>query len=244
MGIFEITVGLISSMFLVLVFLLPGLLPTWINGTFGSGRRSTVFNTITSLFIFSSMPYAILAIIYEWVDKEFPLPIWGTNFQKFTTESQDLTQTLGSNSIFLAIEDFNLYESLNAIVWSMLISLVLLWFGLIIYRYRFIAKGLNWARLTEHFGEKDVWTNQLTHGTEGQKFVRLTDSIRKLHFTGWIEEFSEYDDFRELSLSDVEVYNFDNVLVSKSETTYLSLPKDNIWMDILSQERRIPNGNS
>ena len=239
MGIFEITVGLISSIFLVLVFLLPGLLPTWISGTYGSGRRSTVFNTITTLFIFSSLPYAILAIIYEWFDKKFPLPIWGTNFQKFATETESQTQTLGSESSFnVAIENFRLFESLSTIAWSMLISIVLLWFGLVIYRKRYIAKGLFKARLTEHFGEKDVWTNQLTFGDESRKFVKITDSVRKLIFTGWVDGFSEYDDFRELLLSDLEVYDFDEILISKSDTTYLALPKDNIWMDFLSRNGR------
>ena len=238
MGVFEISVGVISSMLLVLVFLLPGLLPAWISGTFGSGRRSTVFNTITTLFIFSSVPYAILAIIYEWVDKKFPLPLLGTNFQDFTTEAS--TQTSDSEFSFrIAIENFSLFESLNGIAWAMLISLVLLCFGLIIYRNRYIARGLNWTRLTEHFGEKDLWTNQLTQGTKREKFVRIRDSVKKLIFTGWVEGFSEYDDFRELLLSDVEVYDFDEILISKSDFTYLALPKDNIWMDFLSRERRI-----
>ena len=240
MGIFEITVGLISSMFLVLVFLLPGLLPTWISGTFGSGRRSTVFNTITTLFIFSSLPYAILAIFYEWVDKKFPLPIWGTNFLKFTTETETptQTQTLGSESSFsLAIENFSLFESLNAIAWSMLISLGILCISLLVYRKRLIVGGLHYFRLSDHFGEKDVWTNQLTEVTKSRSFVRITDLAKRIIFTGWILEFSEYDNFRELLLEEVEVRDFNDILISKSETTYLGFPNDNIWIDFSKRRK-------
>ena len=245
MGVWEVLVEIVSAIFLIFAILFPGIIPTWINGIFGSGRRSSVFNTVSTLLIFATLSYCILAVIYNWIGKEFPLPILGTDFQISSSEAEFQTQTLDPKSESGgAIKDFNLIESLDDIAWATLISMVLLCFSLIIYRNRLIAKGLAWFRLTDHYGEKDLWTNLLTRRKKWLKFVRITDSVNKLIFTGWVEEFSEYDNFRELFLSDVEVYDFDFFLVSKSETTYLALPNNNIWIDFLTHERRIQSADS
>ena len=247
MGVWEVLVEIISAIFLIFAILFPGIIPTWINGIFGSGRRSSVFNTITTLFIFAALSYCILAVIYNWIGKEFPLPILGTDFQISSPETESQTQTQTSESKSESggvIESFNLIESLDDIAWATLISLGILCISLVIYRKQLIVKGLHFIRLSDHYGEKDVWTNQQTKAIREKCFVRITDTTKRLIFTGWVTEFSEYDNFRELLLENVEVHDFDYFLVSKSDSTYLSLPNDNIWIDYFTEERRIQSASS
>ena len=244
-SVIEFIFGIVSAIFLIFAVLSPGLVPTSISGTFGSGRRGTVVNSISTLFIYATLSYLTLAVIYDKIDKEFPLPILGTDYQSSIIKSDDQTQNTSSESVTSGIlESFNFIESLDDIAWAILIAILFLWFELIIYRNRYIARLLIWLRLTEHFSERDLWTRLLTRGFSRRKFVKITDTAKRLVFTGWVEGFSEYDDSRELHLSEVEVYDFDDLLVSKSETTYLALPKDSIWIDFLTVKRRKQDANS
>ena len=242
-SVIEFIFGLASAMFLVFAILVPGILPTWISRAFGPGRRETVFNTMTYLFIYATLAYLTLAVIYDRIDKEFPLPILGTDFQSITTEIESQTQEtsmeLESKGAF---EEFNLIASLDDIGWAVLIAIVFLWFELAIHEIQFVARVLNWSRLTGQLSGGDLLTKIFSKVIESKSFVRIRDSEKSLIFTGWVEGYSEHDNFRELHLSEVEVHDFDSFLISKSDTTYLSLPNDNIWIDFLTEERRIQNG--
>ena len=243
LSVIEFIFGLASAIFFIFAILAPGILPTWISRTFGPGRQGVVFNTMTFVFIYATLAYLTLAVIYDTIDKEFPLPILGTDFQTSTTEIEGQTQETSKEPKSKGVlEEFNLIESLDDIAWAVLIGLVFLSFELAIHQIQFVARVLYWSRLTGQFSERDLLRRIFSKVTKKRSFVRIRDTEKKLIFTGWVDDLSEQENFREFHLSEVEVHDFDDVLVSKSETTYLSLPNENIWIDFLTEERRILNG--
>ncbi len=243
LSVIEFIFGLASAIFFIFAILAPGILPTWISRTFGPGRQGVVFNTMTFVFIYATLAYLTLAVIYDTIDKEFPLPILGTDYQTSTTEIEGQTQEISRESKSKGVlEEFNLIASLDDIGWAVLIAFMFLLFELVIHEIQFVARVLNWSRLTGQLSGGNLLTKIFSKVIESKSFVRIRDSEKKLIFTGWVEGYSEHDNFCELHLSGVEVHDFESFLISKSETTYLSLPNDNIWIDFFTEERRIYNG--
>ena len=111
MNVIEILFALISAMFLIFAVLAPGLIPTLINGILGSGRRSNVFNTISTVFIFVTLSYTLLAVIYHHKEIEFPLPILGSDFQSLETGTAARETKIVSGST-RTLQEFSLIESL------------------------------------------------------------------------------------------------------------------------------------
>ena len=242
MNVIEILFALVSAMFLIFAVLAPGLIPTLINGILGSGRRSNVFNTISTVFIFATLSYTVLALIYHHAKIEFPLPIVGSDFQSDETGSTSTTPktvsevALGSTGTF---QEFSLIESLDDIGYATLISLGFLLIWMIIFRKRYIGQLFLLLKLTNHFIEKDLWTRIWSDNEISQKFVEIRDLTNKIITTGWVKSYSEYDSFRELFLKKVQVHDFDHKLITEAETAYLGLRNESVLITFHSEERRI-----
>ena len=236
----ETVYNILGALFLVLAILAPGIVPTAINATFGSGRRSPVFNNIFILFGFATLSYGILAVIYHYAEIEFPLPILGTDFQVPVSETECTVQIpSGESKPDGTYSDFNFVTSLDDIAWATMISLGILYVWMISYRRRLLERGLKAIAATNHFGEKDSWTNTHSRPDVKGKFAVVRDLTHNMIYTGWILEFSEHDTIRELFMSKVEAHTFDHNLVSVSQTAYVGLPKDSVLINFYSTERRI-----
>ena len=85
------------------------------------------------------------------------------------------------------------------------------------------------------------WTYQFTFGIKNKTFIQAIDNKNKRYYTGWVREYSEYDNFRELLLLEVEIHDFDFNLIAKAPLTYVGLPKDSTTILFLTRERRIRN---
>ena len=219
------------SIFLYIALLIPGLIPGFIDALYGLGRRNRVVNSIFVALIITTLSYLTLIAIYDHFDKEFPIPL-------FEIKQQDYAIT------FLLPEIINLLDSWREIAWVTLIAIIYLILWLPITRKRWIMKGLRLARLTDHFGERDVWTHQFTFGARTKSFIQIGDNQNKRYYTGWVKEFSEYDDFRELLLTEVEIHDFEFNFIAQAPTAYVGLPKDNVTILFTNEERRISNAQN
>ena len=245
MAVAEFAINFLSTLLLILAILAPGIVPTAINALFGSGRRNSVFNNIFILFGFATISYGILAVIYYWLEIEFPLPIIGTDFQVPVSETESPVQTPdGESKQINLFSGFSWIGSLDDIAWATLISLGLMYVWLIIYSKRLVEKGLKAIGATNHFGENDVWTSIHSRPEIKEKFAVVRDLANKLIYTGWIEDFSEHDTFRELYMSQIEVHDFDHKLVTVSKTAYVGLRNDSVLINFYSTERRVQSAVS
>ena len=219
--------GILFALLQVILILIPGMVAAMLNGSFGSGRRSNTFNTLFVSLGYASISYCLLAVIYHGNGIEFTIPIFMIDPETFGT-----------------LQSVNLIETLDEIVLATLISLVMVSIWLLIYRHRYIVRVLRRIGLTSHFGEKDLWTDVLTHEIKTRKFVQVRDITTKYIYTGWIEKFSEYDNFRELYLIDAETHDFNHKYISKSKTAYIGIPNTGIVINFFSEERRIKDAGS
>ena len=101
------------SIFQITLVLIPGIIPAFIDGVFGSGRGIRLINSIVVAFVITTFSYLTLAGIYGYNGIEFPLPI-------FVVQQQSFVDTL------LMPVEVNLLDFVREIAWASLIAIVYL----------------------------------------------------------------------------------------------------------------------
>ena len=158
--------------------------------------------------MFGMATYAILYMIYLYFGKQFA-------YQKLIGKSDDI----------------NIFEIRQEIAWSIPLSFALSIIWLWIVRYRLLKKLLHSLGATRRYGDEDVWTYTLNSDDANVEYIHLRDLDNKFIFAGWVNAYSESEEFRELLLSDVIVYDEEGAEISRSPVLYLSRPKANIWIE-------------
>lgn len=192
---------------LALVFM-PGIIWANIDAKFGTGLKPSQTTLLIRAFMFGMATYAILYMIYLYFGKQFA-------YQKLIGKS----------------EDINIFEIRQEIAWSIPLSFALSIIWLWIVRYRLLKKLLHSLGATRRYGDEDVWTYTLNSDDANVEYIHLRDLDNKFIFAGWVNAYSESEEFRELLLSDVIIYDEEGTEISRSPVLYLSRPKANIWIE-------------
>ncbi|MBC6428575.1 MAG: hypothetical protein GDA55_05030 [Cellvibrionales bacterium] len=194
---------------LALVFL-PGIIWATIDAKYGAGLKPSQATLLIRAFMFGVTTYAILYGIY-W--------IFGKTF--------GYSAALDSGATSL-----NFTELADEIAFSVPLSLVLTICWLWIVQNRLLNKFLHKIKVTQRYGDGDVWSYALNSDDANVKYVHLRDLENDFVFAGWVNAYSEEaEDFRELLLTDVVVYGEHGQEVSRVPFLYLSRPKHNIWVE-------------
>ena len=187
---------------------MPGIIWANIDAKYGAGLKPQQTTLLLRAFMFGTASYAVLFLIYVW---------WGRTFGY---------QDLAKNP-----EVFNFFELKDEIAWSLPLSFVLAVCWLWVVRFRLLKKFLHKIGATRRYGDEDVWSHTLNSDEASVEFVHLRDIENGFIFTGWVNAYSETEDFRELLLSDVIVYDDQGTEISRPPVLYLSRPKQNIWIE-------------
>ena len=192
---------------LALIFM-PGIIWANIDAKFGAGLKPQQTTLIIRAFLFGVTTYTALFLIYSICGKTFGYATLGNG-----TETVD----------FLQLQD--------EIAWSIPLAFVLSILWLWSVRYRWLMKFLHKINATTRYGDEDVWSHTLNSDEADVEYVHLRDLENGYIFAGWVNTYSETEDFRELLLQDVIVYNEEAVVISRPPNLYISRPKNNIWME-------------
>ena len=187
---------------------MPGIIWANIDAKFGTGLKPSQTTLLIRAFMFGMATYAILYMIYLYFGKQFA-------YQKLIGKS----------------EDINIFEIRQEIAWSIPLSFALSIIWLWIVRYRLLKKLLHSLGATRRYGDEDVWTYTLNSDDANVEYIHLRDLDNKFIFAGWVNAYSESEEFRELLLSDVIIYDEEGTEISRSPVLYLSRPKANIWIE-------------
>lgn len=187
---------------------MPGIIWANIDAKFGTGLKPSQTTLLIRAFMFGMATYAILYMIYLYFGKQFA-------YQKLIGKSDDI----------------NIFEIRQEIAWSIPLSFALSIIWLWIVRYRLLKKLLHSLGATRRYGDEDVWTYTLNSDDANVEYIHLRDLDNKFIFAGWVNAYSESEEFRELLLSDVIVYDEEGAEISRSPVLYLSRPKANIWIE-------------
>jgi hypothetical protein len=192
---------------LALVFM-PGIIWANIDAKYGAGLKPQQTTLLIRAFMFGTASYAALYLIYHVIGKNFGYP--------------DLVKSPSS---------VNFFELKDEIAWSVPLSFVLAILWLWIVRFRLLKKFFHKIGATRRYGDEDVWSHTFNSDEARVEYVHVRDVENGFVFAGWVNTYSETEEFRELLLSDVIVYDQAGNEVSKAPALYLSRPKHCIWIE-------------
>lgn len=198
---------------LALLFL-PGIIWANLDAKYGAGRRPSQFTMLLRAFVFGIATYAALSAIY-W--------LCGSTFY--------YGQYAGSPS------DINVLDMRGEIALSVPLSVVMAIIWLYAVRFRVLMHILHWIGATARYGDEDVWSFTLNSSDAFVEYVHLHDRETGYVYCGWVNTYSETEDYRELLLNDAIVLDEYGKEVSTAPHLYLSRPKDHIWIDFPYDER-------
>jgi len=78
-------------------------------------------------------------------------------------------------------------------------------FASFFHTHKVINKLGHFFRVTQRFGDEDVW--ELYHNMPGNEWVYVRDHKLSLTYYGWIYAYSDSEKERELLMQDVEVFS-------------------------------------
>lgn len=191
----------------VILLVVPGLVCTIIYDRLiiRSSKRSEFHFVLLSL-VFGLLSYTILQSI-RWLNGN--------------------KQTLDT---FTKITDDKIVP-FDEIFYACIIAFILGFLITLIDTYRFIEKIANGLKISRSSGKQNLYTEYFFRH-EGY-WVYIRDIPNSLTYKGIIVGYNEIDDVRELALDNVTVLDYPNSNeLYKIDSIYLSLPKDNIKIEI------------
>lgn len=192
---------------LALIFL-PGVIWANIDAKYGAGLRPSETTLFIRAFIFGTTTYAVLFLIYAVAGREFGYLALASGL---------------SGSALFSLKD----EIAWAIPTSFVLSVIWLW----IVRFRLVMRFLNWIGATKRFGDEDVWSFTFNSNKPNVEYVHVRDIEGGYIYAGWVNAYSENEDYRELLLSDAIVYTENAEEVSQAPLLYLARTKTNVWIE-------------
>ncbi len=191
---------------LALVFL-PGILWARLDATYGTGPR--VDNTTLALnsFLFGVTTYAAVYVLYRWFEADFSL-------------------SEVSNS-----DEYLLGKIADEILISIPTGLLLAVIWLYAIRFRVVMKFLNFIGATRRFGSEDVWSFTFNSSQKHVEYVDVRDTDRDVIYSGYVNAYSETENFRELLLVNAIVYSSEGEIITEAPHLYISMPRDKLWVE-------------
>jgi hypothetical protein len=196
--------------FQLLIIFVPGLIWERIDTSYGRARPKEQWEVVRRAFLFGLASYAILFCLCWLYSLQYGDVSW-LRLPQFKKEEA-----------FIDANGFRLvaYASIIAVISGIA--------GLYAANRKWISRCLQRAGATKRFGDEDVWDWMFNSAAAEAEYVNIRDFEKQLAYSGFVEAFSETEKQREIMLTDVEVYNFDGVLVYKSPRVYLARKAENI----------------
>ena len=217
---------------LALIFL-PGIIWARLDARYGSQTKPSQFDLIVNVFVFGLIAYVGTYLIY--------LIPWIGSVAAFDLAALEVDDEEASDVLSAAIVD--------DIIVATALSLLLAPAWLAIKNYKLITRFLQLIRVTNRYGDEDVWDFTLNAADKQTRYVNLRDTQTGLTFTGYVEVYSENPALRELVLRDVVAYDSNSgeerytlprlYLAREPKGMTLEFPVDStyVWIDADPKER-------
>lgn len=210
----------------IALFFLPGIIWANLDAKYGSGPKPKQFTHLIRAFVFGIATYAVLFFIF-----------WVCGFDNnFRADNFDDT---GINPFNLALE----------IALSVPLSFVLAILWLYSVKHRIMMKFLHYIGATTRFGDEDVWSFTLNSQDANVEYVHLRDFENGVVIGGWVNTYSENEDFREILLTNAIIYQDGEdkaEVIAEVPSIYISRPKGSIWLEFpfSSEEENVKERNT
>jgi hypothetical protein len=198
---------------LALIFL-PGIIWANLDATYGSGPKVDKPTLALNAFLFGITTYAVVYLVYRIFCKEF------------------------STNALNGVEAISLVDFIDEILVSIPTSFLLAVIWLYSVRYRWIMKLLNYIGATRRFGLEDVWSFTFNSNQPHVEYVDVRDVQNGFVYSGYVNAYSETEDYRELLLVDAKVYDEEGDEITDAPHLYISMPRDKVWVEFPYSEVR------
>ena len=146
-----------------------------------------------------------------------------------------LYQVFHRSYVFPPLNDtlLNFTKNILFVILSIPVALCLSMVDLCIGKHRLVPDFLKFLRLTDRYGNEDVWEYLLDTKIKGE-WVDIRDLENKIMYSGRIHLFSETEKIRELYLLNVIVYDFEGNELYRVPQMYMSRPSETVIMELRS----------
>ena len=117
------------------------------------------------------------------------------------------------------------------IAWALLAAFVCGILNIYAATYGWLFRFLRLIGATSRYGSEDLWDYTFNLKTPAVEYVHVRDFEQKLVYAGWVTAFSESGKLRELTLRDVEVFNFDGELFYEVPRLYLARKPEGLHLE-------------
>lgn len=169
---------------LAFVFL-PGLIWAQLDVRYAQKAKPSQAEFLIRAFIFGLMTYATVYIAYACLEKEFST-LWISQVDPKS----------------LSIGDF-----VDEVLWSLPVSFLLAIIWIAGSTYKWLTRFLQFIRVTQKYGDEDVWDFTFNSSRAEVEYVHLRDFEKNITYAGWVDSFSETGKLRELLLREVCIYD-------------------------------------
>jgi hypothetical protein len=203
----------------IIILLMPGIVATKIYRKLRGKRAKKDWEDYTDVIIFSMFSYFIGSLIGS---VSLTTPLLTIMF---------LSPTMNFFEIFI---DDKLKINWNDVRNAVLISVFIAFIASYIYKHKLINRLGNTLRVSNRYGDEDVW--DYLHNSNETEWVVVRDHKVNMYYYGRIQLFSETDEKREILLSFVSVYNTDGELCYETNTLYIARNFDDLTIELVKLE--------
>jgi hypothetical protein len=204
----------------VAVLFLPGLIWARLDARYALKSKPTDTEFFLRAFQFGLASYGATFIVYSALGWPFTLV--------------DLTDAAAPPVVTSAV--------LHEILWTVGIGFILSILWIYAATYKLLTRFLQQIGATKTYGDEDVWDYTFNSPIPSVEYIHFRDFENKIVYAGWVKNFSETEKLRELTLRDVQVFDFDGQMMFETPLLYLARAPENIHIEFPYRPELPPKG--
>lgn len=210
----------------LIILLIPGGIGAIILERLTVHKPWSSFRFILNTIIIGFCSYAFLQfIISTWCFVHCKIDVFPYYWDQRHTHTLQIWNSINDNNPI----PYN--EAIKAILISVAIGLILTKSD----TYKWLNSFAKKYKISNKYGDENLFSYFLN--SSDTQYVYLRDIKRNFTYVGFVTSFSENDDIKEIVLSDVRVYRYeDSEHLYDVDRIYLSLPKDEVIIEYAKVE--------
>lgn len=201
----------------IAVLLLPGIIWARLDGRYARNEAASEFDFVVRAFVYGLVSYAVTFALYGLARQPFTMVDVVAAQQRSVITSQVAIEIVVASAVGFCLGVAWVYAS----TWKLLTRLLQL------------------IGATKRYGDEDVWDFTFNSPSPSVRFVNFRDFDKKIVYAGRVDAFSETGKLRELTLLEVELYDFEGNLLYTAPRIYLARRPDDMHIEFpLTDEAR------
>ncbi len=202
----------------VAILFVPGLIWARLDARYGLTPKVSETEFLLSAFQFGLVSHGVTFCIFQFLGWTWPF------------HTADLSDA-ASKAVVGG-------DVMKEILWAAGVAFILSILWIYGATYSWLTRFLQFIGATHKFGDVDIWDYTLNSPSAVAEYVHFRDFQNSLVYAGWVETFSETEKLRELTLTDVRVYDFEGAMLYESPMIYIARNPDSIQLEFPYKPRR------